>query len=314
MLLQLPKQYAKTAVMDYEYIKSGMGSYSIREIESLTGIKAHTIRIWEKRHNLINPERTETNIRLYSDEDVKHILNVSTLYNHGYKISKIAKLSPQQVSQKIHEISRHDSVQNSVFIDRLTVCMIEYDEKGFHELLTQSIKQHGFENTILRIVYPFLRKVGVLWLSNHIHPAQEHFISNLIRQKLAVATDSIPYPSVDHPKQAVLFLPEGELHELGLLFYNYLLRTKGYRTYYLGQSVPLKDVIKTVSDVQPDLIVCSLSFVQSDSQLSDFLSAIDDQFQDLTMAFTGKPLLDRESMVPDSIKLFASAEELLQIA
>ena len=161
-----------------------MGQYSIKELEALTGIKAHTIRIWEKRHNLIQPERTDTNIRLYSDQDLKQILNVSILYSQGYKISKIAKLSTQEVSTLIDELASVDKPETDVFVDQFTVSMVDMDEIKFNRLLSQCILKYGFSEAMQEVIYPFLRKIGILWLSNKINPAQEHFISNLIRQKI----------------------------------------------------------------------------------------------------------------------------------
>ena len=159
-----------------------MGNYSIRELEKLSGIKAHTIRIWEKRHQIIAPKRTDTNIRYYSDDDLKKILNVSILNNNGYKISHIAGLSREEMTEAVTKLAE-EKTDTNLFIDQLTVCMIDYDEIGFEKKLAGFILKLGFERTILEILYPFLTKIGVLWLSSNITPIQEHFISNLIRQK-----------------------------------------------------------------------------------------------------------------------------------
>jgi DNA-binding transcriptional MerR regulator len=217
-----------------------MGQYSIRELEDLSGIKAHTIRIWEKRYGIVSPHRTPTNIRLYSDADLKKLINVALLNNHGLKISKIASLSSSELVNRVTELSRKDDGP-AMHIDRLVVAMVDLDEHKFEATIAELIARFGFEKTILNITYPFLEKIGVLWQTGNISPLQEHFISNLLRQKILVAIDALPLPPRRSPR-VVLFLPEGELHELGLLFIHYLVKKSGYRTYYLGQQVPLADV------------------------------------------------------------------------
>jgi DNA-binding transcriptional MerR regulator len=165
-----------------------MGKYSIKELEQLSGIKAHTIRIWEKRHKLIEPQRTDTNIRFYSDEDLKKIINVSLLNNNGVKISKIAGMSFEDMTKKILEMSESKS-EATVFIDQLVIAMVDMEEDRFEKILSTLILRFGFERSVIEVIYPFLEKIGVLWQTKNINPAQEHFISNLIRQKIIVAID-----------------------------------------------------------------------------------------------------------------------------
>ncbi|MEQ8925398.1 MAG: MerR family transcriptional regulator [Fulvivirga sp.] len=287
-----------------------MGQYSIKELEALTGIKAHTIRIWEKRHNLIQPQRTETNIRLYSDDDLKQILNVSILYNQGYKISKIANLTQPELLNKVTELTNEEKPVNELYIDQFTISMVEMDESKFHRMLSQAIIKFGFENTMLNIIYPFLRKIGVLWLSNNINPAQEHFISNLIRQKIIVAIDGLDHEHTDKSLTAVLFLPESEMHEIGLLFFHYLVKKKGYKTYYLGQNVPLPDLKKSVEKVNADILISAISYVGDEKELEKYLAVLDETFSDKKILIAGKALIDRKSMLPESIQTFATPEEL----
>ena len=205
-----------------------MGKFSIKELEQLSGIKAHTIRIWEKRHKLIAPKRTTTNIRYYSDDDLKKIINVSLLNNHGVKISKIVKLSEEELNTEVFQLSE-EKTNSEIHIDQLVLSMIDLEEEQFEKVLSRLTLKVGFERAILEVVYPFLEKIGVLWHTGNISPAQEHFITNLIRQKIIVAIDSLPIPS-KLSKRAILFLPENELHELGLLFCHYITRQFGLRT------------------------------------------------------------------------------------
>ena len=246
-----------------------MGNYSIKELEQLSGIKAHTIRIWEKRYSLITPQRTDTNIRFYSDEDLKKIINVSVLNSNGYKISKIAEMSDEEISQKVLGLSDQQS-DHSLHINQLVLSMVQLDEKKFETALSGFFLRYNFEQTMTEIVYPFLRKTGVLWQTHNISPAQEHFISNLIRQKIIVGIDSLPLQS-ENSKSAILFLPESELHEIGLLFSHYLMRKAGFRTIYLGQAVPHRDLLSVFREYQPDILVASLTTALPKSAVTQYL-------------------------------------------
>lgn len=234
-----------------------MGKYSIKELEQLSGIKAHTIRIWEKRHKIIDPARTPTNIRFYSDDDLKKIINVSLLNNAGIKISRIADMTFEEMNRKVLELSQHNT-ESIVHIEQLVLAMVDMDEEYFEKTLSNLILRYGFEKATTAFVYPFLEKIGILWQTQNITPAHEHFISNLIRQKIIVAIDALPIPSKASDK-IVLFLPEGEMHELGLLFYHYLTRKAGLRTYYLGQSVPHDDLIGVHRVHQPKTLITSIT-------------------------------------------------------
>lgn len=222
-----------------------MKKYTIRDIEKLSGIKAHTIRIWEKRYNILEPDRTESNIRMYSDDELRRILNIAILNNSGVKISHIANLSDDELHQRIISL-KNISGSDETFIDRMIVSMVEMKEADFSKILSECIEQKGLIKSVLYVIYPFLEKIGVLWQTGTINPAQEHFVSNIIRQKLIVECDKVGLP--DQPKATfILFLPVDELHEIGLLFYNYVLRSRGYATVYLGQSVPFDDLEKVVA-------------------------------------------------------------------
>ena len=235
-----------------------MASYSIRDLEKLSGIKAHTIRIWEKRYNLIEPARTQTNIRLYSDEDLKKILNISVLSRNKIKISHIAQLTNDEIGQKVADLTKNN-YDSKTQINNLVMATIELDEKRFEKIINTTIIQTGFEETILHTIYPFLEKIGILWQTGVIKPAQEHFMTNLIRQKLIMAIDGIIETDNPEAKAFVLFLQEGELHEIGLLFYYYLLKKRGHNIIYLGQSVPFSDIEEVIKIRKCDYIVTSFS-------------------------------------------------------
>ena len=247
-----------------------MSKYSIKELEKLSGIKAHTIRIWEKRYRIVLPQRSDTNIRSYSDDDLKKIINVSLLNNNGLKISKIADLTAEELVKKVNELSESTSSPD-IHIDQLIVAMVDLDEENFEHILSELIQRCGFEKTIITVVYAFLQKIGVLWQTGNISPAQEHFISNLIRQKIIVAIDSLPLAPKNRPR-ALLFLPEAELHELGLLFYYYLVKKEGFRTYYLGQMVPYKDIVALCQSHSPKIMVTAITSSPDGHSIQEYLN------------------------------------------
>jgi MerR family transcriptional regulator, light-induced transcriptional regulator len=286
-----------------------MGKYSIRELEKLSGIKAHTIRIWEKRHHLIQPQRTSTNIRFYSDDDLKKIMNVSLLNSNGLKISRIAEMSSEEINKKILELSESKN-ESLIYIDQLVVAMVDLDEEKFEKILSGLILRFTFERTITEIVYPFLEKIGVLWQTHNISPAQEHFISNLIRQKLIVAIDALPIAPIT-AKRAMFFLAENEMHELGLLFYHYLIRRAGYRTYYLGQMVPYNDVVSVYNVHKPDLLVTAIVTSSPRQYTEKYIARLSNDFPNSTILISGAQIKTVEGNKFGNVRFISDARELL---
>lgn len=288
-----------------------MGRYSIKELAQLSGIKAHTIRIWEKRYGLISPQRTSTNIRYYADDDLRKIIAVSVLNTHGIKISKIAKLSDQEINEQIAALSE-SGVSMDVHIDQLVLCMIDLDEEHFERLISHLTRKFGFEETVMHILYPFLEKIGVLWLTNNITPAQEHFVSNLIRQKMLVAIDALPIPPRS-ARRIVLFLPENELHELGLLFFHYLSRKKGFKTYYLGQAVPHEDLRQIVAVHKPEILITQITSYPEPEAVGAYLDSLSHDFCDLTILASGASLRKSGVNVAPNIKCFSNSLEFNEL-
>lgn len=263
-----------------------MANYSIKDLEHFTGIKAHTIRIWEKRYNVVDPKRTDTNIRYYDDEDLKKLLNVSILNRHGYKISNIASFSTQAISEKIINLAQ---TQNDVEsqIEGLVLAMIDLDEHKFDKIFNTAVINFGFEESILRLMYPFFQKIGVLWQIGTINPAQEHFISNLLRQKLVVAIDGIIQSIDQDSKTFAMFLPEGETHELGLIFYQYLVKKYNHKVYYLGQSVPLDALTELNKAKKIDYMITALLTASPPENLQNYLMQLSARFPDTHIYLTG---------------------------
>jgi DNA-binding transcriptional MerR regulator len=287
-----------------------MAIYSIKDLERLSGIKAHTIRIWEKRYGLLKPSRTDTNIRNYGDEDLKRILNVSILNRHGIKISHIALMDEREMADKIMIISRDVSDYDSL-IQNLVIAMVDMNQDKFEKILSRSIMQIGFEDTILKIVYPFLEKIGVLWQTGAINPAQEHFMTHLVRQKMIVAIDSVIPANHPSPKHFLLFLPEGELHELGLLFVNYYLQKRGHTVTYLGQWVPFADMAAASSVLDVDHLLTSVTSAHSGTDLTDYLIRLSAAFNGKTIFVSGYQMTQITGKLPDNIIYIRKVEDLL---
>lgn len=233
-----------------------MKYYQIAELEQLSGIKAHTIRIWEKRYGLIEPDRTNTNIRLYNDDQVRKLLNVSTLLNGGVKISKIAAFTDEEINTQIQKLQNqtNNDVISSSYINDLVASMLEFDEILFEKTFSLAVSKLGMYTAMINVFYPFLNKVGLMWSTDTAMPVQEHFASSIIRRKLMAAIDN-QETSVKKKKKFLLMLPEDEWHEIGLLFSHYIIREKGFETIYLGQNVPFQNIKLLVELTKPDFVL-----------------------------------------------------------
>ncbi len=228
-----------------------MKYYQIADLEKLSGIKAHTIRIWEKRYNLIEPYRSETNIRYYDDAQLKKLLNISSLISKGYKISKIANLKESDIKLLITQNNTTSIDATTVeFINDLITSMLSFNQTAFEKTYFSAITRFGMYDAMISVFYPFLNKIGMMWRINSSLPVQEHFASNIIKQKIMAAIDGLPSP-INKRHRFLLFLPANEWHEIGLLFSNYIIRQKGYQTIYLGQNLPLNEIEIAVNSTQP---------------------------------------------------------------
>lgn len=250
-------------------------NYSIRDIEKITGIKTHTIRIWEQRYELIKPQRTVTNIRYYSDEDLKYLINVALLNKTGHKISKIAKMPMSEVYNSIHSVAINESSEQ-YYINELIKATIDMNEDQAEDIISSCIRRIGFPDTIEKILFPFLSRIGFLWHTSSVNVAQEHMMSNIIRRKILVATDGLVRNINNSLKTIVLFSPEWENHELGLLYCNYNLRRLGYKIIYLGVNMPIKDIDATIELTKPDCLLGFLTMQASDRKMSQFLDHYSD--------------------------------------
>tara|TARA_R100000005_G_C4982775_1_gene192033 strand:- start:548 stop:1447 length:900 start_codon:yes stop_codon:yes gene_type:complete len=287
-----------------------VANYSIKDLEQLSGIKAHTLRIWEQRYDLINPKRTETNIRFYDQDDLKLVLNVSLLKDNGVKISKIAEMTREELNEAILNISE----ENTSFADQiyaLTLCMIDLDEQGFEKIIGSSTLKYGFERTMMSLVIPFLSKIGVMWLTDSINPAQEHFISHLIRQKIMVAIDGEPANTNSSAKKYMLFLPEGELHELILLFANYLIKSREGKVIYLGQTLPLDDLKMAYELYEPEYLITVLTGKPEGLGVTQYLENLSTIFPKSEILVSGRQVVGQDLELPENVLCMASLNDLI---
>ncbi len=289
-----------------------MANYSIKDLEHLSGIKAHTLRIWEQRYNLINPKRTDTNIRYYDQEDLKLVLNISLLKDNGYKISKIANMSKEELHKEVLIVSE----KTTSFADQiygLTLSMIDLDEQRFEKIIASNTLKIGFERTMLNIIYPFLSKIGIMWLTDSINPAQEHFISNLIRQKVIVAIDG-QYNEADQTdatQKYMLFLPEGELHELSLLFANYLIQARNNKVVYLGQNMPFHDLRAAYNVYKPDYLLTVITSRPGELSAQEYLDALCEEFPDAPILVSGSQVIGEDLELADNIQQISNPNQLV---
>ncbi len=283
----------------------GMARYSIRELEKLSGIKAHTIRIWEKRYEIIKPKRTQTNIRYYSETDLKKLLNIAILNRQGWKISEISKLNNDALSEKVMKFT-YNSKDVESQIEKMVIAIVDLDEAKFDQILSNAIMHDGFEQTIIKLIFPFFEKIGLLWQTGSINPAQEHFISNLFRQKLMVAIDNLMIPDKKNAKKFILFLPENEFHELGLLFYNYLIKKAGQSVIYLGSSVPFKDVVETNKMIQADYIFTSITTALTGEKLEQFIRDLAEAFPEQEIFISGMKIFETDMRLPTNMEKISS--------
>jgi len=286
-----------------------MNAFTIKDLESLSGVKAHTIRIWEQRYSFLKPKRTPTNIRYYSGEELKTILNIALLNKYGFKISSIDKMSPPEICKKLLSLT-HATAQQEKLVNDLIHCMIDLDMDRFEDLLDSFIIDRGIDRAINYLVFPFLDKIGILWQTNHIIPAQEHLVTNIIRQKLIAGMEQTnTHLSVN--KTVLLFLPEGEHHELGLLYVFYLMKSRGLKVLYLGANVPLKDLEYVLSRKKPDQLYTHITCIAGNFKFDKFITQLK-QHTNIPLVISGRFTQHNLHKVPSGIIFKRSLPEVVE--
>jgi DNA-binding transcriptional MerR regulator len=287
-----------------------MDAFTIKDLENLSGIKAHTIRIWEQRYTFLSPQRTTTNIRYYNNQELKTLLNVALLNKYGFKISHIDKMAPTEMREKILSLSQVQAQQERIIND-LIQFMIDLDMENFEETLDNFIMARGIEKSITHIIFPFLEKIGILWITNHINPAQEHLVTNIIRQKLIVGIESTG-SHFQSNSTVLLFLPEGEHHELGLLFIYYLLKSRGVKVLYLGANVPIKDLDYVIGIKKPDFVYSHLTSVANNFNFDRFLTAVSIRIPNQKVIISGQMTQTYKKKAPANIQFKTSLSEVME--
>lgn len=291
-------------------------TFSIKNLENLSGIKAHTLRIWEKRYNLLSPERTNTNIRRYSLDSLRKLLNVTLLYNHGFKISKIASLNSDEIPKLVRSIALKTNSEQ-VSINAFKLAMINFDYELFDANYEEILENNDFEHLFMQIFMPLMKELGILWQTGAISPSHEHFITNLVKQKIHLQTESLQRRNFNSSELPifVLFLPENEIHELGILYLNYLILSKGYRTIFLGQSLQTSSLETLYSYDTKFNFVSYLTVEPNSEEIMPFLNTFYNQIlenHDSKLILFGpqQVSIDRENL-PKKIELHRSVESFV---
>lgn len=291
-------------------------NFSIKDLENLTGIKAHTIRIWEKRYNLLSPNRSDTNIRNYSLVSFQKLLNISYLNNNGLKISKIANLKEEEIPIKVREIASRAKVEDHA-INALKMAMINFDQVLFYSTYNNLLENKTFSEIFYSVFLPLLNEIGLLWQTNTITPAHEHFLSVHIKQKILLNTERLQLlePKPDS-KTFVLFLPENEVHDIGLLFINYQLRSKGYHTIFLGESVPMDSLTDLLEFFDHVTFISYFTVNPTENDIPDYINSFNELLlnkENTELLLLGKKFKDLEiNDLPKSVSIFNSIENLIK--
>jgi MerR family transcriptional regulator, light-induced transcriptional regulator len=296
------KNVGKSTKKDFE------GMYFIRDIENLTGIKAYTLRVWEQRYNILETKRTDTNIRYYDDDDLRFLISVGILNSNGIKISKIAQMSTDEV-QKYARIYSESQIKNDGVMQSLGEATLRFDETEFFRVLNGYILRSGMETTMFDIIFPYLRHLGLLWLDGTISISHEHFVTNLLKQRLFVAINDLPNKVKPNGKKYVLFVPSGETHRLSVIFAEFMLRSRGQKVFSLGEGTPLEELHTIVKEVKPDAIFCSITSSNFSVPPQTYVKTLKNNWPKLHILLTGNYIIGKKIDLPDKFHIVANQED-----
>jgi DNA-binding transcriptional MerR regulator len=293
-------------------LKKVVKKFSISDIENLTGIKAHTIRVWEQRYDFFTTKRTETNIRYYDDADLCLFLNIATLNENGYKISKISKMDIDEINNLVKRL-KEDHYNVNVQVQMLSNAMLKMDDDEFDEILDGCINDMGVETSMADIIFPFLRKVGFMWQVGSINPAHEHFATHKIEQKLIQQTYLHKKQTKHCGKKYLLFLPPNETHEVGLLFAQYLLKANGHQTLYLGQNLPFESISEVNTYYEPDFAFSVLTISNSDNNIDETVQKLRENLGNTPLILAGNQVSYNNIYPQENLILIKNIGEFTQI-
>ncbi len=285
--------------------------YSIKDLENFTEIKSHTIRIWEQRYNLLVPRRTETNIRYYSVVELKKILNIKLLYDNGVKISKIAQLKEAEILETAKNIILSANNEIEKKINDLTLLILSYKKEEIWAFLNDEIKSRDLSDLYATFILPLLRKMGELWQVNSITIMQEHFFSYLFREFVLQEINKLD--SASNAKKALLFLHDQEEHEFGILMYHYLLKKRGFNCFYFGQKVPIRELELAQKNIQPDLVVTTLTAKLNELAFEKILHVLEKLSNNSKVLVSGNQLVGHEADIPKNIHYLRTISEFTDL-
>jgi MerR family transcriptional regulator, light-induced transcriptional regulator len=286
-----------------------MEQYSIHDLDKLSGIKAHTIRVWERRYKIVSPKRTKTNRRRYDGNDLRRIINISILRRNGFKISEIAGFTESEIEGKVSFLSK-EVFNSDTQIDSLVVAMVDLNENAVNDLLNRSMMNRGLEETMISLVFPFLKRIGLMWQTGSADIGSEHFVSNIFRKKLIASIDNLSPVLKPECKKVILFLPEKEMHEMGLLFFHYLVKKEGHDSLYLGQSTPLSSVVAANEHWNADILITGLLSGYPDFKTDDYVNELAILFKRQKILVAGELTKTAGKVKHKNVFPVSSAEDL----
>ena len=288
-----------------------MSSYSIKQLELVSGIKAHTIRMWERRYGLFSPHRTNTNIRRYNEQDVQLILNIALLLRNGYRISKLAAKIPEELNNLVLNISVKESTVKESDLEPFLLDLFAFNQQAFKSNLNKKIDDLGLEVVFEKIILPLLERVGILWQTGMIKPVHEHFVSSIIKHTIIVKYELLKEPK-SNAKTILFFLPEGEYHEIGILMYAFVAKKMGLNTFYLGQSTPINDLIEVLNAVKPSIIFSGISTSLPEFEIEGITKDIKKSLKGCAMYIAGNKDIINRIRVPKEVVIITSINQFLQ--
>ena len=287
-----------------------MNSFSISQLAQFSGVKAHTIRIWEQRYNALKPNRTEGNTRYYDNEQLRRLLNIVSLADLDYKVSELCTMPDKKLFKLIEKLNAANVYKSyEYFISNLISAGINYDEPGFEKIFSHCILRYGMKEAYLKIIYPMLVRMGLMWSADTIPPAHEHFISNLLRQKFLTAIDSLPLAKPQSDSW-LLFLPENEFHEMGLLFASYLLRVSGKKVIYLGCNLPFQSLKMVLKNTSPNNLLLFFVHHNLPDDTQEYLNNLSSQFKGKNIFVASDQKLTSQLKKRNNIRFLHSVEDL----
>ncbi|HEY9116414.1 MAG TPA: MerR family transcriptional regulator [Roseivirga sp.] len=294
-----------------------MIKYSIKDLEKFSGVKAHTIRIWEQRYQLLTPKRTDTNIRYYDESQLKYLLNVTLLVENGFRISQICSMSEVEFNEQLKEVageglhSKEDNQLNAA-INEMVLAMLELDENRFEKIMSSSLLQRSFEEVLVKVIYPFLKRIGVMWRVGEVSTAQEHFIYQLIRQKIIVAIDALIARKKSSDKY-LLFLPKSEFSDLLILLFTYILKSRGKQCIYLGADIPFRDLQQVAKISNPNVLFTFVKAPASKIDTQAYIYELSEKFSDKQILISGNPYFMDDLEYPSNVLLILEVDDLIEM-